>query len=205
MTSRPYRLGRRQAAVDRTRARILRAARALLVSRGSAEFTIEAVARGARVTRVTVYQRFGSRSKLLEALFDDLARRGGMWDLADAFRQPDPDAALARFVTTFARFWTAHRPIHRRLLALAALDAGLERTLRARQEWRRKGLRVIVGRLRERAGPFPPATDDDTIDALFVLTAFETFDLLAGPTRAPADVAPTVLRMARALLGLGAR
>ena len=200
MTSRPYRLGRRQAAVDRTRARILRAARALLVSRGSAEFTIEAVARGARVTRVTVYQRFGSRSKLLEALFDDLARRGGMWDLADAFRQPDPDAALARFVTTFARFWTAHRPIHRRLLALAALDTGLERTLRARQEWRRKGLCVIVGRVRQGAGLSPAATEDETVDALFALTAFETFDLLAGPTRTPADVALIVLRIARAVL-----
>jgi len=203
VTSRPYRLGRRQAAVDRTRARILRAARTLLLGRGSTEFTIEAVARRARVTRVTVYQRFGSRSKLLEALFDDLARQGGMWDLADAFRQPDPEAALARFVTTFARFWTAHRPIHRRLLALAALDPELERTLRARQEWRRQGLRVIVGRLRERAGP--AATGDQTVDALFALTAFETFDLLARPTRTPADAAPIVLRMARALLGLARR
>jgi len=170
------------------------------VSRGSREFSIEAVARRARVTRVTVYQRFGSRTKLLEALFDDLARQGGMWDLADAFRQPDPEAALARFVTTFARFWTAHRPIHRRLLALAALDVGLERTLRARQEWRRKGLRVIVSRLRQRAGPPPAATEDETVDALFALTAFETFDLLAGPTRTPADVALIVLRIARAVL-----
>ena len=199
MTPRPYRLGRRQAAVDGTRARILKAARALLVARGGGAFSIEAVARRARVTRVTVYQRFGSRSKLLEALFDDLARRGGMWDLADAFRQPDPQAALARFVTTFARFWTAHRPIHRRLLALAALDQGLERTLRARQEWRRQGLRVMVGRLRERPGPAAAAMDE-TIDALFALTAFETFDLLAGPTRTPAAVAPIVLRIARAVL-----
>ena len=199
MTPRPYRLGRRQAAVDRTRARILKAARALLVAPGGGAFSIEAVARRARVTRVTVYQRFGSRSKLLEALFDDLARRGGMWDLADAFRQPDPQAALARFVTTFARFWTAHRPIHRRLLGLAALDQGLERTLRARQEWRRQGLRVMMGRLRERPGPAAAATDE-TIDALFALTGFETFDLLAGPTRTPAQVAPIVLRIARAVL-----
>ena len=185
--------------VDGTRARILKAARALLVARGGGAFSIEAVARRARVTRVTVYQRFGSRSKLLEALFDDLARRGGMWDLADAFRQPDPQAALARFVTTFARFWTAHRPIHRRLLGLAALDQGLERTLRARQEWRRQGLRVMMGRLRERPGPAAAATDE-TIDALFALTGFETFDLLAGPTRTPAQVAPIVLRIARAVL-----
>src|SRR5256885_15989334 len=133
MTSRPYRLGRRQAAVDRTRARILRAARALLVSRGGTEFTIEAVARGARVTRVTVYQRFGSRTKLLEALFDDLARPGGMWDLADAFRQPHPEAALARGVTTFSRFSAAHRPIHRRPRAPPALRTGPERAPRARQ------------------------------------------------------------------------
>jgi len=199
VTPRPYRLGRRQAAVAGTRARILKAARALLVARGGGAFSIEAVARRARVTRVTVYQRFGSRSKLLEALFDDLARQGGMWDLADAFRQSDPQAALARFVATFARFWTAHRPIHRRLLALAALDPDLERTLRARQEWRRQGLRVIVGRWRERSGPAAAATEE-TIAALFALTGFETFDLLAGSTRTPAAVAPIVLRIARAVL-----
>ena len=199
MTPRPYRLGRRQAAVDGTRARVLKAARALLVARGGGAFSIEAVARRARVTRVTVYQRFGSRSKLLEALFDDLARQGGMWDLADAFRQSDPQAALARFVATFARFWTAHRPIHRRLLALAALDPDLERTLRARQEWRRQGLRVIVRRWRERSGPAAAATEE-TIAALFALTGFETFDLLAGSTRTPAAVAPIVLRIARAVL-----
>ncbi len=154
MTPRSYRLGRRQAAVDRTRARILQAARALLVASGGAAFSIDAVARRARVTRATVYQRFGSRPQLLEALFDDLARRGGMWDLATAFRQPDPEEALARFVATFGRFWTAHRPIHRRLLGLGTLDAGLERTLRARQEWRRQGLRVIVGRVCVSPGRF---------------------------------------------------
>ena len=202
MTRRPYRLGRRQAAVDRTRARILKAARALLVARGGGAFSIDAVARRARVTRVTVYQRFGSRSKLLEALFDELARQGGMWDLADAFRQPDPGEALARFVATFARFWTAHRPIHRRLAALAALDAGLERTLRARQEWRREGLRVIVPRLGERSGGPASEAQDEAIDLVFALTSFATFDQLAGPKRTPADVAPIVLRMARTVLGL---
>jgi AcrR family transcriptional regulator len=195
-------LGRRQAAVDRTRARILTAAHALLVARGNSDFSIEAVARRARVTRATVYQRFGSRLKLLEAVFDELARRGGMQDLTDAFRHPDPEKALARFITTFGRFWTAHRPIHRRLLALGALDAGLDRTLSARQEWRRQGLRVIVGRLRERSGR--PAGDalDETIDLLFALTSFQTFDVLAGPKRTPAHVVPIVLRVAQTILEL---
>lgn len=145
------------------------------------------------MTRATVYQRFGSRPKLLEALFDDLAQRGGMADLAEAFRQPDAGLALERFVATFGRFWTAHRPIHRRLLALGALDPGLERTLRARQEWRRQGLRVMVARMR---------APEELIDLLFALTSFQTFDVLAGPKRTPAEVAPIVLRAARAVLGL---
>jgi AcrR family transcriptional regulator len=202
MTPRPYRLGRRQAAVEQTRARILKAARALLVARGNTDFTIEAVARRARVTRATVYQRFGSRPKLLEALFDDLALQGGMRDLAEAFRHPDPEDALARFIATFGRFWTAHRPMHRRLAALGALDAGLDRALSARQEWRRQGLRVIVGRVRERYGR--PAADalDETVDLLFALTSFQTFDVLAGSQRTPAQVAPVVLRVARTILEL---
>ena len=199
---RRYRLGRRQAAVDRTRARILRAARALLVAPRGVAFSIDAVARRARVTRATVYQRFGSRPKLLEALFDDLARRGGMWDLADAFRQPDPGEALARFVATFGRFWTAHRPIHQRLLALGALDPEFGQTLRARQEWRRQGLREIVRRLRARGGERSAETSDKTIDVLFTLTSFHTFDVLAGPDRTPSDVVPEVLRLARSVVGL---
>jgi AcrR family transcriptional regulator len=202
MTRRGYHLGRRQAAVDQTRARILKAARALLVARGNTDFTIEAVARRARVTRATVYQRFGSRPKLLEALFDDLALQGGMRDLAEAFRHPDPEDALARFIATFGRFWTAHRPIHRRLLALGALDAGLNRTLSARQEWRRQGLRVIVGRLRERFGRPAANALDETIDLLFALTSFQTFDVLAGPKRTPAHVVPIVLRVAHTILEL---
>ncbi|HVH68265.1 MAG TPA: helix-turn-helix domain-containing protein [Gemmatimonadales bacterium] len=201
MTPRRYRLGRRQAAVDRTRARILAAARALLVGPHETAFTIEAVARRARVTRATLYHQFGSRATLLEALFDDLAARGGMWDLADAFGQRDPEEALARYIATFARFWAVHRALHRRLRALAALDAELDRALQTRQEWRRHGLSVLVKRFPERPGA-RIADPGETVDVLFVLTAFETFDALAGPGRKPSDVARIVLWLARASLGL---
>jgi len=53
---------------------------------------------------------------------------------------------------------------------------------------------VIVGRIRE--------ARDETIDLLFALTSFQTFDVLAGPTRTPAEVAPIVLRVARTILEL---
>jgi AcrR family transcriptional regulator len=195
---RPYHLGRRQAGVDRTRARILKAARALLMAPGASAFSLDAVARRARVTRATVYQRFGSRTKVLEALFDDMARQGGMWDLAEAFRQPDPEEALARFVATFGRFWTVHRPVVQRLFALSVLDPALERALRARNEWRRQGLRQIIR-------PLHNASTNDAIDVLFALTSFHFFDSLAGPDRAPSAVVPDVLRLTRHVLGLARR
>src|SRR5207247_9450254 len=64
---RPTRLGRRQAAVDRTATSILSATRELVAETGRG-VTVAAIARRAGVTRVTVYNRFGSLAALLGAL-----------------------------------------------------------------------------------------------------------------------------------------
>jgi len=193
---RRYTLGRRQAAVDETRGRILRAARRLLLAKRGADFSLDAVARRARVTRLTVYHQFGSRRGLLEALFDDMAAKGGLFDaLPNAFRQADPEEALARFVATFGHFWAEGRPIVRRLQALGVLDPELGKAIAGRNEWRRQGLRVIVGRLGR------GASSDQAVDVLFTLTSFHTFDTLAGQ-RSPEAVVPVVLRLARAAVGL---
>lgn len=193
---RRYTLGRRQAAVDETRGRILRAARRLLLAKRGADFSLDAVARRARVTRLTVYHQFGSRRGLLEALFDDMAAKGGLLEaLPNAFRQADPEEALARFVATFGHFWAEGRPIVRRLQALAVLDPELGKAIAGRNEWRRQGLRVIVGRLGR------GASSDQAVDVLFTLTSFHTFDTLAGQ-RSPEAVVPVVLRLARAAVGL---
>src|SRR6266851_5528140 len=72
---RSYRLGRRQASVDRTYRSILEAARELVAERGPAP-SVGAVARRAGVSRLTVYARFGSRAALLGALAPALADHG---------------------------------------------------------------------------------------------------------------------------------
>ena len=106
MSPRPYRLGQRQKATEQTRARILTAARELLLASDAfSGFSIDAVARQADVARMTVYHQFGSKIGLLEALSDSLAAHGGMEQLANAFRQPDPLKALDEFITVFSRFW----------------------------------------------------------------------------------------------------
>lgn len=201
MCPRPYQLGRRQAATEQTRARILAAARELLTAAdGLSGFSIEAVARRADVARMTVYYQFGSRVGLLEAIFDDLAAHGGMEDMPNVFRRPDPLDALAAYIAAFGRFYGSDRLILRRLRGLAMLDPDLEQALHARGERRRTGLGVIVQRISERYGWPAPETIDEAINILHTLTSFETFDSLAGATRGPQDAVPLVQRLAQTAL-----
>src|SRR5437867_12013171 len=134
MSPRPYRLGRRKPAADRTRARVLRAARELLAARAGAQpFSVDAVARRAGVARMTVYHQFGSRRGLLEALFDSFAAGGELpAHLAAAFQRPDPLDSLADAVAAFARLWAAGRPRLRRVRSSGVLDPGLAEAVDAR-------------------------------------------------------------------------
>ena len=121
MSPRPYRLGQRRVAAEQTRTRVIAAARELLTASGGfTGFTIDAVAAQAGVARMTVYYQFGSKAGLLEALFDDLAARGGMDQLPAAFSRADPLDALAEFIALFCRFWASERLLIRRLQGLAA-------------------------------------------------------------------------------------
>ena len=203
MSPRPYRLGQRQMATEQTRARILTAARELLLTSDAfSGFSIDAVARQADVARMTVYHQFGSKIGLLEALSDSLAAHGGMEQLANAFRQPDPIDALDEYIIVFGRFWNSDRFVTRRLRALSALDPDFEQVVKARDERRREGLRVIIQRLVEKYRKPAPEAFDEVVNILFTLLSFETFDTLAGHTCSIEEVSPLVQRIARAALGL---
>jgi AcrR family transcriptional regulator len=203
MSPRPYRLGKRQESIEETRARILDAARELLMAGdGFAGFTIDAVARQAGVARMTVYYQFSSKVGLLEALSDDLAVRGQIHRLAEVFAQAEPLDVLDSYITTFARFWGTDRLATRRLRALATLDTDFEQVVQARDERRRMVLSAVLRRLREQLGRPDDAAFDATFDLLYTLTSFESFDSLAGPMRTPEEVVPLVSRLARLILGV---
>jgi AcrR family transcriptional regulator len=177
------------------------AARELLASpEGPGELTVDAVARQAKVARMTVYYQFGSRAGLLEAVFDDLAGRGGMRDLPRAFQQADPLAALAEFTAVFVRFWASERLVIRRLQALTATDPELQKV--SRDAWRREGLQVIVDRIAERSGRAGAPARAEAVDVLHVLTSFQVFDQLAGSGRSAGEVASMLQRLAGAVLAI---
>jgi AcrR family transcriptional regulator len=181
MTPRRYRSVVREAAANATHARIIAAARALLGSpKGIAGFSLDAVARKARITRLTVYNQFGSRRALLEAVFDDMAAHGGLHRIQEAMTDSDPNNALRRIIAIFCAFWGSNTAVMARLHAATASDPEFEESIRERNERRRRILsdivrRLVVGRA-ARAESLKELTD-----ILFALTSLAFFaQLMSG-------------------------
>ena len=188
---RSYRSPGRDAAAEATRSRIIAAACALLAGGSKGPFSLEAVARQAGVTRLTVYNHFDSKRGLLEAVFDDLAQRGGLYELPAVFSNPDPDQAVRLLVSTFCRFWTMHRAILPNFRAAIVADEELAASLKQRAERRRQGLTMIVGRMIRDGGQHSAAL----VDVLFALTAFETFEALCVRNRSAKAVEALIQAM----------
>src|SRR3979490_1852158 len=131
MSTRSYVSSVRTAAAAAKRARVIEAAaRSLREDASIATFSLDAVAKAAGVTRLTVYHQFGSRRGLLEPVFDDIAERGGLTEIADAMAMPDPRAALDRLVEIFCAFWS-RGPAAGRLNEAMATDPEFAPGLRA--------------------------------------------------------------------------
>ena len=186
MNRRTYRSQRRAATAADTGERIVATAAALLgAQEGIRGFSLEAVAKAAGVTRLTVYNQFGSRRALLEAVFDDRAARGGMRRVMEAATDPDPRAGLRRLIAVFCEFWSFDREAIDRLHAAGASDPEFDEALRARNERRRGALRSLVDRMIRDAPARVQKLDDETtadlVDVLFALTSFAFFaNLTAG-------------------------
>ena len=184
MSPRPYRSPRRRVAAKRTRARLLKAARSMLAAPDG--ISLDAVAKKAGVTRLTVYNQFGSRRALLEAVFDDMAERGGLHRIREAMAKTDPQVALQQIVLIFCDFWSVHRGALWRLHAASATDPEFEESLRARNQRRRHLLSVVVDRMIE-GGAKRPEVVIELIDVLFALTSVGFFwELTAGGRKANA-------------------
>jgi AcrR family transcriptional regulator len=162
---RPYRSAVRAEQAERTRARIVAAARALFLERGFAGTTIASVAAAAEVAPETVYATFGGKAGLLEAVVlaavlrddepeDPVERR---WFRA-LLKLPDTRARLAALARHAAETTALTSPIYAvmRAAGLEALDGRL-------RDYRFDGQAQLVAQIVE---------DPD---------AAATFSALAGP------------------------
>jgi AcrR family transcriptional regulator len=177
--ARPYSLGRRQELSDRKRAKILTTARVQLESDGLRNFSLESIARQSGVTRQTVYNLFGTKAGLLEALFDQLALAGGMERMRSVMQQTNPESALTSFVDVFCGFWGKDRLLIRRIHGIAAIDPEFGAAVEARNRRRQGAAARIVSLLDRDKGGRSAQEQTQRAVTLWVMTSFEFFDALA--------------------------
>jgi AcrR family transcriptional regulator len=180
MSPRPYKSVRRAVNAEQTRIRLLEAAGAMLASRDA--ISLDAVAKRAGVTRLTVYNQFGSRRALLEAVFDHMAERGGLHRIPEAMTDPNPHSALQQLVAIFCGFWEFHSGALWRLHAASATDPEFEESLRARNERRRRLVSALVDRMFEGDRQRPQVLAE-LVDVLFALTSIAFYRELTAHGR----------------------
>ena len=182
ISPRKYSLGRRREAAERTRSTILAAARDLVTELGR-DSSLGKVAERAGVSRITVYNQFGSKAGLFEALSSG-AR--------PTFRGPahehdsDPREQLRMRIAQACATWAA--------------DPALYRHLQEHSPWPGDGSDVDRGLAQELAAGDhlrPGCSIREAEDVIGILTSFQAFDRLhQGGRRSPASVAEILTRMA---------
>jgi hypothetical protein len=173
---RSYQLGKRQASVDQTRESILRAARDEVVA--GAGVSLARVAEKAGVSRITVYNQFGSKAGLLEAVRPpappDEPSAGGARD------------ELRQRISLACSTWAIHSSLLRHL---------------PRTEQEESGNRQLAERLAGADALRPGCSIKEAEDVIGALTSFDLFDrLYRDGRRSPGAVAEILMRLASGIL-----
>src|SRR5262249_32121817 len=139
VSPRAYNSPRRIVAATKTRQRIVAAAAAILgTTEGISGFSLQAVADKAGGTGLTVYHKLGGSRDVVEAVFDEMAVRGGLHRIPAVMAGSDPQAGLLQVIAIFCDFWSfgcdALGPLH----AAGASDPEFGASVRERNERRRR-------------------------------------------------------------------
>ncbi|HEY8797223.1 MAG TPA: helix-turn-helix domain-containing protein [Candidatus Dormibacteraeota bacterium] len=182
---RNYTLGRRQGAVDRTRLAILAAARELVAS-GEPELSTGAVARRAGVSRITVYNQFGSKAGLLRELAVGARSPQG----AQAAEPAEPRDQLRKRITDSCAMWSSDPALFRRLPQISNQEVESPNEDRALAE-----RLAAAGLLR------PGCSLKEAEDLIGGITSFVVFDrLYKDGRRSQGAVVEILMRLASTIL-----
>lgn len=153
-----------------TRARILDAARQVLIDEGYDELTLQHVADRAGVGRATIYYQFDSKAGLLDALIGAMELEAGI------DRSRDEDHTFAALLERVTDLWEHNAELLRTMTGLATVAPSLAEIIERHDQGRRQRITELVdeidqdGRLR--------SDRSEAIDLLWLLTGFHTYDHL---------------------------
>jgi AcrR family transcriptional regulator len=194
MTTRRYEQRLRAESAEATRARILDAVYERVRATPTRPVSVEEIARAARVARSTVYQVFGSRAGLFDALALDVLHRGGFERVTAAVAHPDAREHLRGGIRGGMRAFAVDRDVYRVLFSTAPLDPEATGGAVQRMEERRAGgMAYLAQRLADQGLLRSDVTVERAADLLWVLTSFDSFDLLYTGRGLPVDELAGVL------------
>jgi len=188
MATRSYKQRRRADGAARTRQRIIDAVVERLRVAPAEPVAVEKIAAMAGVARSTVYAVFGSRPGLFDAVGAQLHERAGYVRLVEASHQDDAREALRDGLRAASTMLAADRDIWRALRSMAQLDPdAVGGSVQRWEEERAAAMARIAGRLHEQDRLRPEVGADEANDVLWVITSFESFDLLYTGRGLPLD------------------
>ena len=179
MTTRRYEQRQRAEDAEKTRQRIVDAVLERLRAAPAEPVAIEKIAAMAGVARSTVYAIFGSRAGLFDAVGAHLQARTGYERLVEASHRPDAREALRDGLRAASEMLAAERDTWRVLRSMAQLDQ--EAVGGSVQRWedeRAAAMARIARQLHEQGHLRPGVSTEEANDLLWVITSFESFDLL---------------------------
>src|SRR5712691_6144240 len=198
--TRAYRTRRRQKRSEETRERIMSAVRELLAEGSFHESTVEEVAGRAGVARATLYQHFGSRLELVDAICEGFAVNPALLELRQTVELPDAAAALAETIANGIRFWSSEDPILSQLYGVMAIDPAAQDLVDRQRADRRGELERLVRNLRESGRLRPGTSERQALALLLVLTSYESFRELREAGLSDPELTKTLQGGGRTLL-----
>ena len=195
MPPRPYAQQLRAESAAQTRRRILDAVYDRLRQAPGERVTVDGVARDAGVSRATIYLVFGDRSGLFDAIGADLLERSGFSEVMRAVDDPDPRAAVARFLHATTQMYARNQNVLRSLFAMAQVDpTALGGSIARMEDGRNRGMHLLAQRLADEGLLRDGSDTSQAADLLWLMSSFAGFDLLAtGRGRTPEHIADTFL------------
>ena len=183
---RVYNTERRAAQARVTRARIIEAARELLLADGFFAMTVPRLAQCARVSPQTVYNSVGGKAEVVKAVYDVLlagdddptpmSERPGFRAVVEA---ADSAAYAGAYAAWCRRIWDRVGPLVGVILAHGpGGDAALEEFVTTIDRERRTGNANSLQGLRERGALPEGRSVDELVDAVWTLTSPEVYDRL---------------------------
>jgi AcrR family transcriptional regulator len=197
---RPYTSGRRSRGANSVD-RVLEAAERLIREDAFHLATMDELAAAAGVSRATVFNRFGSKLGVLQALFTRGMEGPEMKGIQEALKLEDPIEALVAVIGAACAIWESYALIHEQLQAIAILEPDASALIDEQREEQRSDLVALARRL-SRAGRLRPGLSATrAAAALHMLTSLESFLWLRREYGLSLDqTRRTITELARTLL-----